>query len=177
MSLFGPPIELSRLPGDGLKLALCATEVELAALVERFGYLAIPRLEANVTVMPTEQGVVIDGWLKAAVSQPCVVSGVPVEQVIDEPLRLRFVRDWTPEHEELELSEGDCDVLPLEEDRIDVGEAVAESLALAVDPYPRADETALAQARTRIMSEEEARLASSPFSALRKKNESANDEG
>ena len=34
------------------------------------------------------------------------------------------------------------DVLPIEQDSIDLGEAVAQSLFLALDPYPRADPVA-----------------------------------
>jgi hypothetical protein len=51
---------------------------------------------------------------------------------------VRFVPDayaGTPD-EEFELSAEDCDTLPLE-GRIDLGELAAETLALALDPYPR----------------------------------------
>jgi hypothetical protein len=52
--------------------------------------------------------------------------------------------------------------VPLEGERIDIGEAVAQSLALGLDPYPR---VANAQARLKalgVLSEGEA----GPFAAL-----------
>ena len=43
-----------------------------------------------------------------------------------------------PKDEETELAEEDCDTAFFSGDSIDIGEAVAETLALALDPFPRA---------------------------------------
>ena len=68
----------------------------------------------------------------------------------------------------LELSELDCDMLPHDGKTIDLGEAIAETLALALDPYPR---SADAEARLRaagVIDEEAARAAGSPFAGLKR---------
>ena len=62
---------------------------------------------------------------------------------IDEPLALRFVPAAEPAGEEIELEESELDEIPFEGHVFDLGEAVAQSLALAIDPYatgPNADE-------------------------------------
>ena len=57
---------------------------------------------------------------------------------MDEPLALRFLSEnavIAPTSEEEELSADACDEIPFEGDRLDLGEAVAQSLALAIDPF------------------------------------------
>ncbi len=80
-----------------------------------------------------------------------------------------------PEAEEVELAGTDLDVLPLEGDALDLGEAVAQSLGLALDPYPRASDEVRAAAARFVLSEAEAeaiaaadKAAASPFAALRR---------
>ena len=117
------------------------------------------------------------GELAADVVQTCVISSHPVEQKVAETLKLQFSPDIEESEEEIELTEGDLDVLPLEGDALDVGEAIAETLALALDPYPRASEEQLAEVRQFLMTEEEDRLARSPFSGLAQKRNNPAEKG
>ena len=56
--------------------------------------------------------------------------------VAEEELTLRFVPQGShAPDEELELSEDDCDEIEYAGSVIDLGEAVAQSLALAIDPF------------------------------------------
>ena len=72
------------------------------------------------------------------VVQACIASDEPVPARIDEPFILRFVPESTlAQGDEIELSEADCDTLPYDGKVIELGEAVAETLALALDPFPR----------------------------------------
>jgi hypothetical protein len=48
---------------------------------------------------------------------------------------LRFVPETVVEQEEIELEEEDLDEIPYAGTAFDLGEAVAQSLALAIDPY------------------------------------------
>ena len=76
---------------------------------------------------------------QAQVTQLCVVTLEPFEAGIEEQVELRFVPAAKIEEEEElppESLEGP-DEIPYENDVIDLGEALAEQLALALDPYPR----------------------------------------
>ena len=64
--------------------------------------------------------------------------------------------------EEVELSESELDIVFYEGSSIDIGEAVAETMALSLDPYPRAPERGRSAESGGVKSEEEA----GPFGAL-----------
>ena len=62
---------------------------------------------------------------------------------IDEAVDLRFVeRALRPasEEEEIELEADDCDEIDFAGDMFDLGEAVAQTLGLAIDPYAEGPE-------------------------------------
>jgi len=91
------------------------------------------------------------------------VTGGPVPAFVSQNFAVRFVApDATPEAEEIELNAEDCDIMEHDGQAIDIGEAVAQTLGLALDPYPR---SANAEARLReagVLAEGEA----GPFGAL-----------
>lgn len=116
---------------------LVASEAECAALAQRFALVAIKRLEADVALEAQGDLVKVSGTLVADVVQPCAVTGDDLAAAIREPLAFTFV-PATPAPvpgEEVELAAEDLDLIPYQGPLIDVGEAVAESLALAIDPY------------------------------------------
>lgn len=137
-------------------VAIEANADERAALAERFGLLAIDRLAAALTLQREAAGIVVRGRVTAAVTQACSVTEDPVPATIDEPLALRFVA-MTAGEDEIELDADDCDALPIEGGTIDLGEAAAETMALALDPFPRAPGAAAALRDAGVLSEEEAR--------------------
>lgn len=141
----------------------------------RFGLLALDRLEAVLEASREAGGVAVSGRVMAEGTQPCVLSGEPVAFAIDEPVALRFVEHATPAGDEIELGEADLDTLPIEGDAVDLGEAAAQTFGLALDPYPRAQGAAVAEARRLLVSEEEAaaraeveHAAASPFAAIKR---------
>ncbi|AHE57188.1 YceD family protein [Sphingomonas sanxanigenens] len=119
------------------EVSIEADEAERAALAKRFAIVAIDRLSAAARLQRRADGIYAEGRVSAQVVQSCVVTGEPVPAAIDEAFVLRFVENFDPDAEELELSEADCDTVPIENGAIDLGEAVAETLALALDPWPR----------------------------------------
>lgn len=140
---------------------------ERAALAQRFDLLSLDRLEASLTITRidgtrTEAAFTITGRFSAAGTQPCVRTRTPVPFTIAEELKLRLIPD-APQGEDLELGEDDLDAEPLTSDIIDLGEYTAQALGLALDPYPRSTEPAPG-----ILTEEQARAASSPFAILKK---------
>ena len=99
--------------------------------------------------------VVADGELHADVLQTCIVSLDDFDAVVDEAFRVRFV----PAGEETDDQDPEADdEIPYEGDVLDLGEAAAEQLGLALDPYPRMPDAALPEV------EEDADL--HPFAAL-----------
>lgn len=145
-------------------VTLVATEPERACLAARFSLLRIDRLEATVSLEAAGDVVAATGRLHAEWVQPCAVSGEDLAQSADEPIALRFVparTDHAPD-EEIELSESELDDIEYSGTSFDLGEAIAQSLALAIDPFAAGPEAEAARKAAGIVSEGEA----SPFAAL-----------
>ncbi len=148
----GPPPELSRrlalgLVGpEGREEVIEATRAECAALAARLGIPAVRALAARLHLTAGPDGsVVAEGRLSAAVTQDCVVTLDPVEQEVAEAIAFRVL---PPGREPADGPE-EMDEIPAGPDgSVDLGEAVAEQLALALDPYPRAPDAALPEAAT-----------------------------
>lgn len=158
---FSRIVELERL-GDGTR-RIEATAEERAALARRFALVSIARLEADLTLEPNGDAVTARGTMVARFVQSCAVSGDDLPVSLAEPLSLRFVRPaaHSPD-EEIELTPEDCDEIEYEGNRFDLGEAVAQSLGLAIDPFatgPNADEV---RKRAGLLDEQ----SSGPFAAL-----------
>jgi len=155
--------------GDGARERhIEASAEERAALARRFGLRMLDVLEARLHVVPEAGGARVEGQLVADLVQACVATAEDVPAHIDIPFAVRFMRGLDDESadapdEEIELSEADCDLLPLENERIDLGETIAQTLALNLDPYPRAPDADAALRAMGVVSEEEA----GPFAALK----------
>lgn len=123
---------------DGRSLELQASAAECAALAGRFGLVAIDSLKANVTLIAEGTEVDAEGTLKAQIVQSCAVSGEDLPVFIQEPLAFRFVpdADEAPDpDQEIEFEKDELDEIPYDGSTFDLGEAVAQSLVLAIDPY------------------------------------------
>ena len=88
----------------------------------------------------------LEGTLGATVVQPCVVTLAPVSTRIDEEITRHYMADMPelPEGAEIEMPEDDT-VEPLPE-TLDLGVVIAEALALALPPFPRAEGATLGEA-------------------------------
>lgn len=146
-------------------VAIDADESERAALAERFGLIAIDALAASFDLWRDTAGIIAKGEVRAQVAQACIATGVPLSATIKTPALLRFVPedslDSAPD-DEIELSEDDCDVVGYSGSAIDLGEAAAETMALALDPYPRAPDADEVLRAAGVKTEAEA----GPFAAL-----------
>jgi uncharacterized metal-binding protein YceD (DUF177 family) len=149
---------------DGDRLDLAADADECAAIASRLGLLSLDRLEAHAVLSRDGQKIRVTGRLKAALHQSCVVTGESVPGHVDEQFELLFLPEpkaGAPEVE-VELDAADLDTMFHDGAAIDLGSAIADSLALAVDPYPRSPSAEAALKEAGVLSEEEA----GPFSAL-----------
>ena len=148
---------------DGERIDLVADDEERRAIATRLDLPSIDRLEAHACLARKGHKVRATGRVAASLEQRCVVTGDPVAAHVDEAFDIAFVPEPQigPE-EEVELRPEDCDVVFHDGTMIDLGTAIADTLALSLDPYPRsaAAETALREAG--VLSEEEA----GPFAVL-----------
>jgi uncharacterized metal-binding protein YceD (DUF177 family) len=149
---------------DGDRIDLVADELERRAIGERLQLGELHRFEAHVVLSKTSDIVRASGRLHASLDQSCVVTGEPVASHVDEAFDLMFVPEpkGAAPDEEIELSPSECDQLFHDGAAIDLGEALADTLALAVDPYPRSPAAEMALKEAGVLSEEEA----GPFGAL-----------
>ncbi len=134
------PIAAGAVPRGGREERIRASARECAALAARFGIPAIASLEARLRLMPEDDGAIhVTGWLRASVVQDCVVTLEPVAQAVDTPIALRFRAEGQPLSDDPEAP----DEFAMERGTIELGEAIAEQLSLALDPYPRHPDAAL----------------------------------
>ena len=132
---FSRRIDARHLPERPLRLE--ADAAERAALAERFAVTTILRLKAEVALSPEDDAIRAEGRFEADLVQACAVSGEAFATRVAEPFAVRFVREGAPHKpdEEIELDAAACDEMTYEGTQIDLGEAIAQSLALAIDPY------------------------------------------
>ncbi|WP_339467729.1 DUF177 domain-containing protein, partial [Pseudomonas lurida] len=141
--------------GEGARsVSITADATERAALAERFGLLAVDRLEATFRVQRDAAGVVARGEVRASLVQACSVTEEPLPVTVSEDVALRFVTEQeAAAEEEIELDLDALDTMPYDGAAIDLGEAAAETMALALDPFPRGPNAAAALRAAGVISE------------------------
>jgi len=151
---------------DGERIEISADEGERRQIADRLGLRSLDRLEAHATLDRRGEIVRARGRLKASLCQSCAVTDEPVDAHADEAFDIYFLPEPTPStsDEEVELVEGDCDVVFHDGSGIDLGGAIADTLALGLDPYPRSAGAEAALKEAGVLSEAEA----GPFAALAK---------
>lgn len=159
---------LSREAETAFAFALKAEDCTTAARFMRIRAIEEARFEG--VIKPWQKtGWELSGRLSAITVQDCVVTLAPVTQYIEEDVTRRFL----PETEMEAASEISIDADQDEDGpepigaEIDLAAVMLESLALALDPYPRADGAALetsvfAAPGVKPMTDEDAR----PFAKL-----------
>lgn len=168
MTAFHRTVAPEDIPPEGLSLELEADAETLTTLCRRFDLRALNRLVARLQVQRSGMGIRIDGDFAADVVRTCVVTLTDFETVIAESVHILYLPDPGDADAAGVVIDPDSaeDTEPLPEAGVDPGEAVAQSLSLALDPFPRApdasevDPDALSAGRD----DEE----SSPFAILEK---------
>jgi len=133
---------LDEIEKDGKAFSISATEAERDQLVERFKIVDLDSLEAAIEVCRQRHGdgIEIKGNLKAALTQQCVVTLGDVPETIDEDFELLLV---SPEQadafdeDEVYADPEAPDYDALEGDTVYLGEVVAQTLSVLMNPYPR----------------------------------------
>lgn len=160
-SEFSRIVDCGRL-GDGIR-HLEADEQERAALAQRFGLVAVNALTAKLALGVDDKVITADGRMDANIIQSCAISGEDLPVTISEPLHFRFVPqgEYRPD-EEIELRAEDCDDIEFPGTSFDLGEAVAQSLVLAIDPFAVGPDAEKARRETGVFGEG----TGGPFAAL-----------
>jgi len=163
MSDFAHRLTLDRIR-DGDRLDLVADAEELAAVATRLDLASLERLDAHAVLRREGDSVCAAGRIKASLEQRCVATGDPLRVRVDEAFDLRFIPEpkVAGGDEEFELGADELDTLFHDGQAIDLGAAIADSLALGLDPYPRSANAEEALRQAGVISEEEA----GPFAAL-----------
>ncbi len=121
--------------GKACRFRVKPTADEIAALVVRFDFISIDDMDAVVSI----QKVAHDCWdvagtLSANVIQRCVITDIHVPELVDFTIEERYVRSVENNNGiEVDLNGAE----PLVGGAIDIGEMVAQTLGVAVTPWPK----------------------------------------
>jgi uncharacterized metal-binding protein YceD (DUF177 family) len=149
---------------DSERIDLNADEAERRAVAERLGLQSLERFEAHATLYRKGDSVRVEGRVVASLDQSCVITGDPVPAYIDEAFEIAFLPEpkVSRSDEEIELNPAECDIVFHDGSTIDLGSAIADTLALGLPAYPRSPGAEAGLKEAGIISEAEA----SPFAAL-----------
>jgi uncharacterized metal-binding protein YceD (DUF177 family) len=140
--LFDALVRIDRLPAGGRDLAVSLDEPTRAALAAELKLETVERFEARLTIVPLRGGLRAQGRLEARIVQLSVVTFEPVAQDIDETIDRVFL----PQPAAHKPTPGQEVFIDLEDDdfpdhidgpEVDLSALLVETLALAIDPYPR----------------------------------------
>ena len=164
MSEFARIFDARHLPSGPQVIA--ATAEECAALAQRFGLIAVSNLKATVTCAADGPTVRVTGRLTADIIQNCAVSGEDLPVRISEPVALSFVPASTApvSDEVVELNAAELDEIEMNGTQFDLGEALAQGLALAIDPYLEGPGAEAARRKGGVMDPSD----TGPFAMLKK---------
>lgn len=143
-------IDIDKIERQGLTFSVEASPEERNALAQRFKVVSIEFLRADGRLVEgaNHSRIKLHATLDAEVTQQCVVSLERVVQRINVDFSREYDREAVDEWGHL-ADGGEDIILNLESDdfpelieggMIDVGEVVAEQLALELDPFPRTSE-------------------------------------
>ena len=142
-----------------------ANEAERAALAKRFDLVALHRLVADIDLVTEGSCVDAQGTMEAEFVQSCAISGDDLPMQVRDPIVLRFVPESqlaAEAEEEIELDPDAVDEIPYAGRSFDLGEAVAQSLALAIDPFATGPEADIVRKEAGLLDEQ----GTGPFAAL-----------
>jgi uncharacterized metal-binding protein YceD (DUF177 family) len=130
------PLAVARVGPAGLAFVVEASRDECAALALRMNLPEVLSLTCRFHLeQDLAETLVAHGHLIAQVVQTCIVSLDDFTTTVEERFAIRCVAAGT----ESDDSDPEAlDEIPYVDGIVDLGEAAAEQLALALDPYPRA---------------------------------------
>jgi hypothetical protein len=163
---FSRPVAIAKIAGTPSTYRITANAAERAGLARRFGLLSLDRLEAEIRLRRAAGDIRLEAELSADLVQACVVTTEPVPATVTEDFTLCY-RPGIDEDEadRLALENPEDEIIePLIGESVDIGEAIAQQLAVAMEPYPRSPDAGVA---AEIGDTDDAAVApQNPFDAL-----------
>jgi uncharacterized metal-binding protein YceD (DUF177 family) len=134
---FSRLVSLTQLGAEPFQQRIEASATEREKLSQRFDLLVLDRLVAEVELRRQSSGMILlEAAFEAAFEQCCAATLEPVRGVISDHFSLLF-GPLCMEEQEITLSGEGPAFEPLNGDTIDIGEAVAQELSLALPDFPR----------------------------------------
>ena len=145
---FSRLVALAQLSTRPFRQRIEATAEERERLSRRFDLISLDRLVAEVELRRQSPEVVLfDAQFAAEFEQCCAVTLEPVRGAVSD--RFSLVYGPAPEAEqEIALTSDEPAFEPLNGNSIDIGEAVAQELSLALPIFPRDPEATIDEAAT-----------------------------
>jgi hypothetical protein len=142
---FSRPIDIDRIGHSEVTHDIAATAEECVALARRFDLLGIDKLEARIRLRRARGGSVLrlTARITADAVQACVVTLEPVPSHVEAEFTVLY-GDGPVGGEGVDIDpDSEATSEPWPDGPLDLGEAVAQEFALALEPYPRAPGVAL----------------------------------
>lgn len=176
--IFDAVVRIDKLPAGGRSLSVEANEIERAAIAQAMDILSVEQFFATLTIVPMRGGLRAQGQLRASVTQASVVSFEPVPETVFEEIDRVFL----PAQGEAQSPAPGAEIyIDLENDdfpdhidgpEVDLSALLLETLALALDPYPRRPGESLDTLGVSVNDVEE-----SPFAKLARLKDENGDKG
>ena len=135
------PLRVDKVPAGGMQERIIARPAEKKALAVRFDLIDLPKLEAELNVDPTRGKMfAVTGTLKAEIVQLCGVTMEPLTTRIMDTIDVLFAPPAILDPKAAPQVDLGCDdevPEPIVDGHIDLGELVAQHLAIAIPLYPR----------------------------------------
>lgn len=136
-------VRVDKIPAAGREVTIETDAAQRDLIAERLKVSEVLDFSAHLTATRFRGGIRAQGRVSGTIVQPCVVTGDPVTQQIDEPIDRIFLPGQDAASEatagaEIFVNLEDDD-LPdyFEGEDIDLADLVLEIFALAIDLYPR----------------------------------------
>lgn len=138
---FPRPFNVREIAPEGLSETINATPDECDAIADRIGVESMQSLSATMNIQPWKRGGFrVRGDASAEITQICVVTLEPFEQVVHASLDQVFVEKSSKlvaDEPDIVVSVDEEDIGYVDEGNIELGEFAVEALCLELDPYPR----------------------------------------
>jgi hypothetical protein len=155
---------------DGTSAEIVANDAELDAMAKMLDLVALERLRFAYRIDHRGGGRLrLSGTLRGLATQTCVITLDPVEATLDVPVEQDFWPDaLISELEQNSTESGGTGLLdwpePIIGGMIDLGPVIYESLATALDPYPKREGASFDWQQSPM--DEAGSARSGPFAAL-----------
>ena len=152
LRLHDASVRIDSMPVTGRDVDIAPSPEARAAIAAQLELSTVDALDVHLHAVRFRGGIRVTGRLTARVTQPSVVTTLPIVQDIAEPIDRIFLpggeKDYAgPANAEIFVDlEGDDMPDHFEGNEADLSELIVETLALAVDLYPREDGVSLEDA-------------------------------